>query len=158
MKLHRIFIGMQYSISKILLAILLCCCYSQLATSQGTSKDIVIVHILTIMMFSSVIIQSPQNQSVCEAGTVNFTCVLMFTSRTPGHATWFTDDGSINALTLPDHSQTDDSNGRPAPANVTTVLTVTNVNISNNGSDYICVQNINERSHVVFLTVFGELE
>ena len=43
-----------------------------------------------------------------------------------------------------------------APANVTNVLTVTNVRISDNGADYICAQGFNERSDTVFLTVFGE--
>ena len=101
------------------------------------------------------IIQPPQNQSVCEGGTVDFTCIVMFTGGTPSAATWFTDNGGTEAITQPDHTRTDDSNGRSAPANVTTVLTVTNVNISDNGTDYTCVQGINARSDTVFLTVLG---
>ena len=97
------------------------------------------------------------NQSVCEGGTVNFTCVVMFTSGMPGPASWFTNNGNNDASRLPGHFLTDDSNERTAPANVTTVLTVTNVSISDNGADYVCTQGLNTRSDTVFLTVFGKL-
>ena len=102
------------------------------------------------------IIQPPQNQTGCEGETVHFTCVVMFTSGSLGPASWFTNDGDNDASGLPGHSLTDDSNGRSAPTNVTTVLTVTNVNISNNGTDYICAQGLNAISDPVFLTVLGE--
>ena len=104
-----------------------------------------------------VIVRSPVSQSVCAGDTVHFTCVVMFTSGSPGPATWFTNNGVNDASRELGHSLTDDSNNRTAPANVTTVLTVTNVGISNNGSDYVCVQGLNTRSDTVFLTVFGEL-
>ena len=97
------------------------------------------------------------NQSVCAGDTVNFTCVVMFMSGPPGPATWAANNGVSDARREPGHSVTDDSNGRSAPANVTTVLTVTNVSISNNGADYICVQGRVAQSDPVFLTVFGEL-
>ena len=87
-----------------------------------------------------VIIRSPVNQSACVGETVDFTCVVMFTSGSPGAAVWFTSNGNVDAITLPGHTRTDDSNGRSAPANVTTVLTVTNVSISDNGTDYFCAQ------------------
>ena len=93
---------------------------------------------------------------MCEGGTVNFTCVVMFTSGIPSAASWITGNGNTDAAVLPGHTRTDDSNGRSAPANVTTVLTVTNVSISDNGTDYICVQGINVRSDTVFLIVLGE--
>ena len=82
----------------------------------------------------------------------------MFTSGSVGPASWFTDNGNNDASREPGHSLTDDSDGRSAPANVTTVLTVTNVSISNNGADYFCAQGFNLRSDTVFLTVFGELQ
>ena len=104
----------------------------------------------------TVIIRSPVNQSACAGDTINFTCVVMFTSSTPSAASWITENGATDAITLPGHTRTDDSNGRSAPASVTTVLTVTNVSISNNGTDYICSQGLNTRSDTVFLTVFGE--
>ena len=104
----------------------------------------------------TVIIRSPVNQSACVGESVNFTCVVMFTSSTPSATSWFTENGNVDAIALPDHTRIDDSNGRSAPANVTTVLTVTNVSISDNGADYICVQGFNVRSDTVFLTVFGE--
>ena len=88
---------------------------------------------------------------------MTFTCVVMFTSVSPGPASWNTNNGNNDATRLPRHSLTDDSNGRPAPANVTTILTVTNVNTSNNGTDYFCSQGFSVRSDTVFLTVFGEL-
>ena len=81
----------------------------------------------------------------------------MFTSGAIGPATWFTANGGIDASRVAGHSLTDDINGRSAPANVTTVLTVTNVSISNNGADYFCVQGVVAISDPVFLTVFGEL-
>ena len=102
------------------------------------------------------IIQPPQNQSVCEGGAVNFTCVVMFTSRIPSAAIWLSDSGTSDATSLPGHTRTDDSNGRSAPANVTTVLTVTNIRFSDNGTDYFCAQGFNERSNTVYLTVLGK--
>ena len=102
------------------------------------------------------IIQPPQNQLVCEGGTVNFTCVVMFTSRIPSATIWLSDSGTSDATSLPGHTRTDDSNGRSAPANVTTVLTMTNVRISDNGTDYFCAQGFNERSDTVYLTVLGK--
>ena len=104
-----------------------------------------------------VIIRSPVNQSTCIGETVQFTCVVMFTSGPLGPAGWFTNNGNIDASREPGHSLTDDSNGRFTPANVTTVLTVTNVNISDNGADYICAQGFNAVSDTVFLSVFGKL-
>ena len=97
------------------------------------------------------------NQSVCTGDAVNFTCVVMFTSVAPGPATWFTNNANNDASREPGHSRTDDSNGRSAPANVTNVLTVTNVGISDNGRDYICAQGFITISDTVFLIVFGEL-
>ena len=88
---------------------------------------------------------------------VDFTCVVMFTSGPLGAASWVTNNGNIDALTQPGHTRTDDSNGRSAPANVTTVLTVTNVSISDNGADYICAQGFNVISDTAFLTVFSKL-
>ena len=106
----------------------------------------------------TVIIRSPVNQSTCAGQTVQFTCVVMFTSGSPGPASWLTNNGNNDASRKPGHSLTDDSNGRSAPANVTTVLTATNVSISDNGADYFCAQGFNtSRSNTVFLTVFGKL-
>ena len=102
-------------------------------------------------LFCLVIIQPPQNQTGCEGGTVNFVCVVMFTSGPLGPASWF---GSSRR---PGYSLTDDSNGRSAPANVTNVLTVPNVSIRDNGDDFICEQQgINAMSFTAFLTVIGE--
>ena len=114
---------------------------------------LLLVYILCIV---HVIIRSPVNQSTCAGGTVHFTCVVMFTSGSPGPANWFTNNGDNDAIAQPGHTRSDDSNGRSAPANVTTVLTVTIVSISDNGADYFCTQGFNERSDTVFLTVFGK--
>ena len=103
----------------------------------------------------AVITRSPQNQSACEGGTVNFTCVVMFTSEMPSRANWFTNNGNNDALAEQGHTRTDDSNELSAPANVTNVLTVTNVSISDDGADYTCVPGLNARSDTVFLTVLG---
>ena len=81
----------------------------------------------------------------------------MFTSGSLGGASWFTSNGNNDASRELGHSVTDDSNGRSTPANVINVLTVTNVSISDNGADYVCVQGLNARSDTVFLTVFGKL-
>ena len=95
--------------------------------------------------------QPPQNESVCEGGTVNFTCVVMFTSRRLSAAFWITNSGTTDATTLPGHTRTDDSNGRFAPANVTTVLTVTNVNISDGEADYTCAQGFFEKKVIQYI-------
>ena len=113
--------------------------------------------LLSAFLVATVIIRSPVNQSACAGGTVNFTCVVMFTSGPLGPAGWFTNDGDNDATAEPDHTRSDDSNRRSAPTNVTTVLTVTNVSISDNGADYICAQGFNARSDTVFLSVFGKL-
>ena len=106
------------------------------------------------------IIQSPQNQSVCEGGTVNFTCVVMFPSgTTPGSANWATNNGQSNAASWPGHTITSDLIGFSVPVNVTNVLTVTNVDSSNNGRDYVCVQGLVNPviSNTAFLTVNGNV-
>ena len=103
-----------------------------------------------------VIIRPPVNQSACVGGTVNFTCVVMFTSGIPGAASWFTNNGANDATALAGHTRSDDSNGRSAPVSVTTVLTVAIVRISYNGADYFCALGFTERSDTLFLTVFGE--
>ena len=112
---------------------------------------------LKCLFYCVVIIRSPVNQSVCAGQTVHFTCVVMFTSGSPGPTTWFTNNGNNDATREPGHSLTSDVDGRSAPANVTNVLTVTNPRISNNGRDYVCVQGLSVESDTVFLTVFGEL-
>ena len=80
----------------------------------------------------------------------------MFASGRLSAAFWATNNGNTDATRLPGHTWTDDSNGRSAPANVTTVLTVTNVSISDDGTDYICAQGLVAISNIAFLTVFGE--
>ena len=97
------------------------------------------------------------NQSVCVGDTVNFTCVVMFTSGLLGAASWFTSNGNNDASGEPGHLLTDDSDGLTAPANVTNVLTVTNVSISDNGANYICAQGVITISDIAYLIVFGEL-
>ena len=84
----------------------------------------------------------------------------MFPSGTtqPGGALWAIDSGGY-AGQLQGHSISNDVNGRSAPANVTTVLTVTNVNISNNGTGYVCLFGYDRnavRSNASFLTVLSK--
>ena len=80
----------------------------------------------------------------------------MFNTLEPGPATWFTTGGFALVEEEPGHVLlTDDSNGRSAPANVTNVLTLINLSISDNGTDYLCQQGV--QSDPAFLTVFGEL-
>ena len=76
----------------------------------------------------------------------------------PGRVTWATNNGNVDASGLPGHTETDNSAGRVAPTNVTNVLTVTNVNINNNGRDYICAQGVVNPvlSNKSFLTMLGE--
>ena len=102
------------------------------------------------------IVQPPESQSVCVGGTATFTCVVMWPDGSDpiGGATWFIDNG--DASVEPGHTVANDVNGRSAPANVTTTLMVTNVNITdNNGSEYRCAQGLVETSDPVLLTVFG---
>jgi len=105
-----------------------------------------------------VIIRPPVNQSVCEGGTVNFTCVVMFPSgSTPSSADWFTNNRVTNTRDLSGYFITSDVAGRSAPTNVTNVLTITDVSINNNGRDHVCAQGVIAMSDMAFLTVFGEL-
>ena len=83
----------------------------------------------------------------------------MFPNGTiPIGANWGTNNGLITIRANDVYDITDDSNGRSAPADVTTVLTVTNVTISDNGTDYLCTQGlvIPAVSSVAFLTVVGK--
>ena len=104
-----------------------------------------------------VIIESPQSQSVCEGGTVEFTCVVMFPNgTTPTIPSWLADNSDTGAM--PGHTASNNANGRSAPANVTTVLTVTNVTISSNGVVYDCLVRMNRNiitSNISVLTVLG---
>ena len=104
------------------------------------------------------VIESPQSQSVCEGGTVEFSCVIMFPNGTmPVAAAWFTNSGSTDGLR--GHARTDDLNGRSAPAIVTNILTVSNVNISINGVFYHCVVAVDNDfvgSNRSILTVLGK--
>ena len=90
---------------------------------------------------------------------MEFTCILMFPSgTTPGSPIWADDDGG-DANSLQGHSTSNDLNGRPAPANVTSVLTIINVNTSNNGISYSCGFGIGPTSvasNESFLTIFGK--
>ena len=84
-----------------------------------------------------------------------FECMVMFTAGMLGTNYWL--GGTANdASRLLGHTATDDSNGRCAPANVTNVLTVTNVDISYNGTGYAYFQNAMQISSAAVLTVFGE--
>ena len=83
----------------------------------------------------------------------------MFPNGTrPIGANWGTNNGLITIRANDVYDITDDSNGRSAPADVTTVLTVTNVTISDNGTDYVCTQGLVTPavSSVAFLTVVGK--
>ena len=76
---------------------------------------------------------------------------MRYTGISPAPVTWSTDGSFTQVVEEPGHLLlTDDSNNRSAPADVTNVLTVTNVMISDNGTDYYC-----QTSGPVFLTVFG---
>ena len=76
----------------------------------------------------------------------------------PSSATWATNNGISNAADQAGHTVSSDYDGRDAPTTVTTTLTVTNVNITdNNGSDYFCTQGVIVLGDTVYLTVLGEL-
>ena len=107
------------------------------------------------------IIEPPQNQSVCERGTASFICIMMFPNGTRSRpANWITDDSvDVVVSSLPGHSATDDISGLLSPTDVTNMLTVTNINISNNGTGYRCgiIDGDNFiRSNLSFLTVLGK--
>ena len=139
-----------------LLLLIIFCYHIQSVTAETLSESYLPLYLYPYVSYYIVIIRSPVNQSACVGGTVNFTCVVMFTSGTLSAAFWVTDNGNNVAASLPGHTKTDDSNGRSAPANVTTVLTVTNVSISDNGADYICAQGFITISDTAFLFVFGK--
>ena len=111
------------------------------------------------MFFCIVVIQSPQNQSICEGGTVNFECVIMFPEGSSlGSASWVDGDSNVINNDPPNVVISDDSSTLSAPANVTSVLTLTNVSISDNGTVYICGQGIGPNSIASdpsILTVLG---
>ena len=66
------------------------------------------------------VIESPQSQSVCEGGTVEFECVIMFPSGTMvDSAIWPTESITDSAATLPGHDATCDIGNLTAPANIT---------------------------------------
>ena len=148
-----------------LLFILVSCCCTHLVTSRIASKAYTCtcgINNVCVIILCTVIIQHPLNQSVCEGETVNFTCVIMFPdgSSSFGGAFWVDDNNNLITSTPPRVITTDDSNGRSAPANVTNMLTVTNVSISDNGSVYICSRLVDGvyviRSDPSILTILGK--
>ena len=99
------------------------------------------------MIVYIVVIQSPQNQSICEGRTVYFECVITFSEGTsPGGAFWSDGDGNPVEEQPPTITIDDDSNGLTAPANVTTTLTIANVSISDNETVYFCGRGIGQNS------------
>jgi len=114
---------------------------------------------MIINLFYFIVIIQPQNQSACVGGIATFTCVVMWPhgSGTIGPAAWFFDNGLNIASGEPGHTTTNDIDGRSAPTNVTNTLIVTNVNISNNGSNYLCANGLNVRSNTAYLIVLGKM-
>ena len=76
----------------------------------------------------------------------------------PNSANWGTNNGRVNTMYLDGHSRRSDAMELTAPANVTNVLTVTNVNTSNDGTNYVCTQGVVNPvvSSTAFLTVVGK--
>ena len=152
--------------SQLLSCILVCCCYYQSVTAQVPGKCTTVhaqigalIHIITSVLSYLVILQSPQNQSVCEGGTATFTCTVMFPSGTiPSGALWGTNNGQVAIMANEVYSVNNDVNGRSAPANVTNMLTVTNVSISDNGADFVCAVGVVNpvASSAVFLKLIGK--
>ena len=108
---------------------------------------------------SLVIIQSPENQTVCEGGTATFTCIVMFPNGSDLEpVNWVTNGGRTNALIDSRHTATNDINGHSAPADVINMLTITNVGADDNGADYSCTQGFFDpvRSNTSLLTVVGK--
>ena len=108
---------------------------------------------------SLVIIQSPENQTVCEGGTATFTCIVMFPNGSYLEpANWATNGGRTNVLLDNRHTATNDINGRSAPADVINVVTITNVGAGDNGADYGCAQGVFDpvQSNTSLLTVVGK--
>ena len=74
-------------------------------------------------------------------------------------AIWSTGNVPDVTATLPGHDVTNDADNRTAPANITNVLTITNVRSSFNGTGYICSVIANFefiRSNASILTVLGK--
>ena len=117
------------------------------------------MNLLQLSLLCVEFIQSPQNQSVCEGGTVNFSCVVMFPIGSMiARINWATNDGLQDATNLPDHTADDNSSEVTLPADVISVLTLSNVNINRNGADYTCTQGLINpiTSNMSFLTVLGK--
>ena len=118
-----------------------------------------VIYLLNVLILCTVFIQPPQNQSACEGGSVNFTCVIMFPNgSTPGGANWINAMTGGRAIDVDGHSYSNDVNGCDGPANVTNVLTVTNVSIGDDGRGYVCAFGFGMNaldSNISFLTVLG---
>ena len=112
------------------------------------------------LMIFCIVIQHPQNQSICEGGTVRFECVIMFPEGSSlGRGVWVDEDSNTIIEQPPNLTITDDSSGLSAPANVTNVLTITNVSISDNETVYFCGQGSGPSSVISdpsILTVLGK--
>ena len=117
------------------------------------------MNLLQLSLLCVEFIQSPQNQSVCEGRTVKFTCVVMFPSGSViTSINWATNDGLQDATSLPNHTADDNGNEVTPPADVTSVLTLSNVSINRNRADYTCTQGVLNPiiSNLSFLTVLGK--
>jgi len=100
-------INLHYTDMIALLLLIISCYHIQSVTAQGELKLQLLTCLsmcICILTLYIVIIRSPVNQLACAGRTVNFTCVVMFTSGTPGAASWFTDNGNTEATALPGHT------------------------------------------------------
>ena len=74
-------------------------------------------------------------------------------------AIWPTESATDSTASLPGHAATSDIGNRTAPANITNVLTITDVRSSFNGTNYVCGVIVDIEfigSNASILTVLGK--
>ena len=107
--------------------------------------------VICLLILCIVLIQYSQDQSVCEGGTASFVCVISFPNgETPRYPLWL--DENDDPVRGTNYNINDEVNGQ----NITSVLTVINVRISDNGDGFYCLRINTFQSNVSFLTVLGK--
>ena len=106
---------------------------------------------LRIALVVTGITQHPGNDTFCERSNAVFSCVILHntTNDAADFTYWFTDNPPVAVLSNMINNTRDGDV-------VTSVLTIENVSLNDNGNGYFCLPSLDIRSSVGVISVAGE--